>query len=344
MSRPSRAVLILLTLLPAAAGLPACTKGDDPSDSRPNPTGPEPDGPTAETGTTFTGETGTTFTGDTAPPIPYDCSAVPENPLGHTELVSPRGYHGLAIDPDGNIIGQDASGNLIKSTYDNQVTTFVPGLGTVQGMDWLLDGDLVVASDSYNALVRITPQGSVTPLTSNISAYGVVVAPNGTIFAADRQDVWKIDPNTGEKTIYVNGQGGLDAQSIAFSPDYTKFYMTANFGYALWEMEIDENYEPLGPPTRLADFGGGWRDGLGVDWCGNLYVPDYSAGKLFRITPTGTVDVYINFQPFNKYGHFVLFGNGVGDWKEDAIYMPQPYDGHTVVEVEVGVPSARWVP
>jgi sugar lactone lactonase YvrE len=323
-----------------ALALSACTGNSDDAPPKPKPE-PQPTEPTGETGSEPTGETGTGPTGETAEPIPFDCTAVPSSPLGHTELQSPRGYHGLAIDPEGHIIGSDGN-NLLKVTYDNQVTVFVPSLGQVQGMDWLPDGDLVVASDQYNALVRITPEGSVTPLATDIQAYGVVLGPDGMVYAANRDDVFRIDPSTGEKTLFVNGQNGLQAQSVNFSPDYTKFYMTSNFGYALWEMEVDKNVEPLGPPQRLADFGNSYRDALGVDWCGNMYVPDYGAGRLFRITPDGTVTSLVNFNPFSKYGHGLVFGTGVGDWKHDAIYMPQPYDNYTVVEIEIGVPGRSW--
>ena len=35
--------------------------------------------------------------------------------------------------------------------------------------------------------------------------------------------------------------------------------------------------------------------------------------------------------------------SGVGGWNHKAIYMPQPYDGNTVLEVVLGVPSGSYV-
>jgi hypothetical protein len=32
----------------------------------------------------------------------------------------------------------------------------------------------------------------------------------------------------------------------------------------------------------------------------------------------------------------------VGGWRHDAIYVTQPYNGNTVVEVDIGVPSRDW--
>lgn len=328
-------------LLVAAIASSACRKNDDAPNNRRRDDPDTETTPTGETGSTPTGETGNTPTGDTAPEIPYDCAALPTPPFTFTELDSPRGYHGLAIDPDGYLIGNDASGNLLKVSYDNIVTPFVPGIGTLQGMDWLLDGDLVAAAG--NRLVRISPAGAVTTLATLNNVYGVVVAPNGMVYAADRNDVWRVDPETGESVRFVATSGQLEAQSLGFSPDYSKMYIASNFGYALWEMDLDENFEPLSAPTQLADFGQSYRDGLAVDWCGNIYVPDYGTNNLYRVSPEGNVQRIVDFS-FSKYGHGIIFGSGVGGWKIDSIYLPQPYDGNTVVEIDIGVPESTWVP
>ena len=34
-----------------------------------------------------------------------------------------------------------------------------------------------------------------------------------------------------------------------------------------------------------------------------------------------------------------LSGRGIGGWRDDAIYMPQPYNGDTLGEVVLGVPA-----
>ncbi len=46
----------------------------------------------------------------------------------------------------------------------------------------------------------------------------------------------------------------------------------------------------------------------------------------------------------DEYGHGVEWGSGIGAWKADAIYLPQPYNGNTVVEVTLGIPRAPRTP
>ena len=43
------------------------------------------------------------------------------------------------------------------------------------------------------------------------------------------------------------------------------------------------------------------------------------------------------------YGHGVVWGRGLGGWRPDAIYMPQPYNDAKVREVVIGVPDGATV-
>lgn len=326
--------------------LVGCTKGDEPSDDGPPPTdGVDTDEPTDDTDVTSStsGETGTVATGDTAPEIEFDCTTIAADPIQISPIQGARGYHGLAFDPNGNLIGSDGNA-LLSTTYYGDTSVLVPNMGTVQSMDWLLDGDLVVASASNGALVRVNvTTGGTQVITGDINAYGVIVGPNGMIYAADENQVYRIDPATGQREVFVPSDQGFYPQSINFSPDFTKFYMTSQSGWALWEMDLDENLERASAKRHLANFGNSFRDGLAIDYCGNLYVPDYGDRKLFRISPTGQVGTLVDFQQLTNYGHSAVFGNGVGGWKHDALYLPQPYNNYHVIEVELGVPSRSWV-
>ena len=41
-------------------------------------------------------------------------------------------------------------------------------------------------------------------------------------------------------------------------------------------------------------------------------------------------------------GHGVAWGSGVGGFREDALYLPQPVNGGTVGEAIIGVPYRTW--
>ena len=64
----------------------------------------------------------------------------------------------------------------------------------------------------------------------------------------------------------------------------------------------------LKAPTERG-WGNGWHDGLGVDVCGNLYVPDFSSDYLCRITPAGVGNVFMVWN--SACGGY---GFGIGGW------------------------------
>ena len=77
-------------------------------------------------------------------------------------------------------------------------------------------------------------------------------------------------------------------------------------------------------------------DGFGVDICGNLWIACYP-DKLYRVPPDGGGAMYHEWAS-SSYGHGLEWGSGVGGWDDESLYLPQPFDGNTVVRVEIGVP------
>ena len=68
---------------------------------------------------------------------------------------------------------------------------------------------------------------------------------------------------------------------------------------------------------------------------------DFDTASLYRIAPDGAVTVMVREEGYvHLYGHGLEWGNGVGGWRTDALYLPQPYNDNHVVEVVLGVPSA----
>jgi hypothetical protein len=111
-------------------------------------------------------------------------------------------------------------------------------------------------------------------------------------------------------------------------------------------VEVDDELNPTGDAVIFAsNVGQGYHDGLGIDACGNLYVPDFNTRGLYRVDPEGVVTMLFDLQTSGSqhYGHGLEWGSGVGGWNHKAIYMPQPYEGNTVLEVVLGVPSGSYV-
>jgi hypothetical protein len=282
------------------------------------------------------------------PPEPdatvFDCDAIPDEPLSVQELGPPRGYHDVAFDDLGHIIGSDGSA-LLKVTSAGATSILTPLLPYVEQMDYLPDGDLVVADSSTSTLRRVRPDGTDTVISADVYAYGVTVGPDGMIYAAGGSQLLKVDPTTGEKQILVDaGSSGWTPKVVNFSPDFTKMYVGTLGEGAIYVIDLDASYEPIGEPQLFATgVGQGWHDSLGVDVCGNLYVAEYWTSTLQRVSPTGQVHLLKQWQQ-SEYGHGLEWGSGIDGWNADAIYLPQPYNGNTVVEVVLGVPRAPRMP
>ena len=67
-------------------------------------------------------------------------------------------------------------------------------------------------------------------------------------------------------------------------------------------------------------------DAVVVDVCGNVYVTDVHSSSLYRITASG--DVALLWEPPDGllYAHALVWGTGEHGWRQDALYMAQPYN------------------
>ncbi len=284
----------------------------------------------------------------------FDCATVPTSPVSIKTIDGARGYHGLAITPAGKMLGA-YEGGLMQTDYAGVTTLFSPNVGDGEQMAWLANGDLVM-SVGYRGgdvhLMRISPTGQQTTVALDANAYGVVVGPDDAIYMAewDEGTIYRIDPNTGVKTEFLGGFFNEDvAHTLGFSPDGKRLYIgTLNFfgSGTLYYVDLDDDVNIVGEFMVLAtEVGAGWHDAIGVDACGNLYVPDYNSGNLYRVSPAGVVTTY--WEPpdgdeITLYPHSIVWGTGEHGWREDAIYLSQPYNENTVVEIVVGAPSSEF--
>ncbi len=311
---------------------------DGPRDSSP----PDDSGPASGDGggDTETGDSSLPDGTDTGAPREVDCSDLPEEVLEVNEVLGARGFHDVAFDSDGWILGSDTS-SIIKADIDGNSEIWVPGLGWLEQMDWLLDGDLVVARQQ-GSLTRISPEGGTETLATDVYAYEVNVAPDGFIWAANNSQILRIDPDSGVKErMQIGGiQGG--PRLLAFSLDYAQLYVGVLSGGRLYRVELDDNLDPIGDAELFASgMGNSYMDGMALDVCGNIYVTEYSNSRMYRVSPDGEVALIWD-PPLTQYGHGMQWGTGQDGWRDDAVYVPRPYGGSTVAEVVIGVPGRGW--
>jgi hypothetical protein len=293
---------------------------------------------------TDTDDTDTDDTGDTDDTTPdlksVDCAKLSSAPLSIESVPGAKAYHGITFDDDGHIIGSDNS-SLIKSTRDGDWDILAPSIGWAEQIDRLHDGDIAVLATQNTSVKRVSMAGAASTLATSVSGYGLTVGPDGMVYVANYQNIVRIDPDTGEKTNLFGNIASTSPKVVAFNTDNSTMYYGSLSGGRVYSVELDEDYNPIGQPEVFAVGVGGWHDGIGVDVCGNVYVADYSYTALYKITPEGVVSIYHDYTG-NSYGHGLVWGSGLGGFREDALYVPQPYNNNNVLEVIIGVPMQGW--
>lgn len=276
--------------------------------------------------------------------IDYDCSVEPPGVLGDTTMDESRAYHGLSFDQAGHLVGWDGRSSLIKNSYDGTREILLPGMRNVEQIDRLPDGNFVVVDAANGRLLRVTPDGGSETLASDtVGTYGVTVGPDGMVYIAGGA-VQRVNPETGEVAQYLRLPRGETAHAINFNLDSTRMYIGTIGRGLVYSVDLDADLNPVGEPQIFAsNVGTGWHDGVGVDVCGNVYVAEYWSSGLYRISPDGVVTALINNTNTAIYGHGLQWGNGLGGWRADALYQPQPYNSATVREVVIGLPSGDRV-
>jgi hypothetical protein len=321
----------------------------------PSPRPEPPDGvvhsaaPLVHSATTGLGHTGTTgATGDSAPPGEvFDCATITAPPFAQREVEGPRGYHDLAFLQDGGVLGTTSGGDLARGDAYGALQVLVPRTGLLEQLAWLPDGDLAVAS--FTGVMRVTMAGSVTPIAPDVRPYGLILGPDGRLWAADQRVVVAIDPNTGDVERILDA-GALDRgepRVIQFDLDYTHLFVGTYGGSQgrLYRVPLGADLRPTGPPEVFASGvgRGGYHDAIGIDVCGYLYVPDYDTSNLYRVSPEGDVELLLDSGFLRAdYPHGLEWGLGLGGFRHDALYLPQPYDRNRVLELVIGVPSREW--
>jgi sugar lactone lactonase YvrE len=306
---------------------------------------------------------------DDGPPPPdaatVACDQLPTPPVHVSATLQDfSGAEDFAFDGEGNLISIDAAGNLTRQPRNGPRTVVVPNAAqTGAGTRFLANGDLVVASVEEGAVVRITPAGGKQVLASGI-AYpnGIEVDREGAVYVAehDRGRVLRIDPSAGMTTVIAEG---LEfSNGLSFSPDYRILYVGSFGGGTVHAIARNEDGSwpaaTASPPVLLAQVpttsgptmvDGGGLDGVTVDACGNVYVTEYLLGNVWRISPTGAVDLLVTLP--SEWIPNLHWGVGVGGWDAKRLYVIERNNGGApglglgvsgggrLFELAVGVPE-----
>jgi sugar lactone lactonase YvrE len=276
-----------------------------------------------------------------APPLQYDCDALPAGPLTLVPLGGQiTASEDLAFDAEGNLVGANDS-VIFRSRYDGTRTPFVT-LSFRAGMRFDPAGNLMVNDDSLGRLVRVEPDRSQYTVLSGLTyPNGMEVGMDGYVYLTEQSAgrVRRIHPITGEATVLTTGVS--EPNGLTFNEDYTALYIGSFCGTdgTIFKLPIGPDGTPGTLEPWATGVGTGCLDGMGVDACGNLYVADYGASHIYRISKDGlTKRVIIDESGTFTYMPNMQWGSGVGGWDPMKLYIPEGWS-HGVFEVDVGVPS-----
>ncbi len=276
-----------------------------------------------------------------------DCDDLPPLPTAYEFFPDIAPSEDFTFDDQGNMVHVSfGDGGFRRTTYDGEFELILPGASTwPRGTRMLLDGDVALGDPDLATLMRLTFDGSKTPIASGLNNInGVAIRDDGMIFAttgptgspddAPNAEVWMIDPTAGNKQIvYELPDASFDG--IVFGLDYETLYVNNEYDGKIYRMTVSEAGEASGFELWLQlSLTADRVDAMTIDVCGNLYVVKQTFG-IARVTPSGEVDeidMGISDAPLASTN----FGSGIGGWEDDHLYV-QSYGG--AYELDIGVPG-----
>jgi len=280
--------------------------------------------------------------GGTCNDCQFDCDNISDGPFELTKLNGPIASEDLAFDDAGNLVGSNDNA-IFKSPYSGDPQVWVPNIEFRAGLRFLPTGDLVVNNDEWGQLLRIEPDGTINVVLSNL-AYpnGLAVHMDGWVVVTehDAKRVLKVKPYDGTSTI-INQGTIKNPNGAAFNPDYSLLYIGGFSGVGtIYAFPVSPEGEVGEVFNWKQDVGTGWLDGIGVDLCGNVYIADYYATKVFRFDHTGgnQTTVMQGQGGANTYLPNMQWGSGLGGWDSTKVYLPDGWE-KDVFEVDMGVPG-----
>jgi len=272
---------------------------------------------------------------------PVDCANIPQGPFELVKLSGPMASEDLAFDAAGHVIGSNDQA-IFKSGYNQSPSVWVPNFKFRAGLRFLPNGHLIVCNDKTGQLIRVDTDGVQHVLVNGLSyPNGLTVDMEGWIYFTehDADQVWRVHPFTGEKTLLTTQIG--NPNGVTFSPDYKTLYIGGFNGEGtVYAMSISAS----GTPGKLVPFatnvGSGWLDGMATDACGNVYICDYGQTVIYRISPDGKSKTKIidGSNISNAYLPNLQWGSGIGGWDPLSVYIPDGWN-KGVFEAVLGVPG-----
>ncbi len=275
-------------------------------------------------------------TGDTAPPT--DCDNIPAGPVQVITLTDYSTAEDFDIDGDG-FAASNFSGSLLGKDFYGATKLIKPNIGGwTAGTRVLATGDWVIADAGQGAVIRIDvlTGGETTIATGMSYPNGVEVDALNRVYVADQTqgNVRMIDAYTLDQGIV--GSGMTAPNGVILSPDEQTLYVGSFGGGKIYAIDRITDTE-WDVPRVLYEVTGpdGGFDGINVDSCGNVYISEFTTGRVFRVDSDGNNPELMADLP-SFWVPNMRWGLGDHGWDSDVLYVSDRDQGR-LFGVQVGV-------
>ena len=230
--------------------------------------------------------------------------ALLDNDTQVSELVSGLDHpEGIAWGQDGYAYAGGEAGQVYRIDIEKkELTQFADTGGFVLGMALDASNNIYACDEANRCIQKITPGGVVTTYSTGAPAEPLRV-PNypafdseGNLFVCDSGD-WNGD-NGLVYRIRPGGDGEIWSRDLATFPNGLCFGPGGDYLYVAMSLNsprVDRvKIEPdgsAGAVETVVEFPGAVPDGVAFDTEGNLYTSMYRPDMIYRLTPSGQLDV-----------------------------------------------------
>jgi hypothetical protein len=271
-------------------------------------------------------DTGATANCDDLPTgiVPYETINIP------TEEDFDFDFDGFVLYQQGqDLVGHDQSGHF--KVVSPNISSDASGIQVVGS------GDIVVCSPDTDVLKYVDHLTGI-----NKQLIGGLNFPNGLEVGSGDIAYWS--ELSGGRIGWINTQNpaengvvsdDVDAPNgLSLSADEQILYVAADSGGISGLLALDRVSDHEWSVPRLVLPTSASFDGVETDVCGNVYTVEYSTGRLMRVNPLTGDSVLLADLDDNGGSYAALrWGNGIGGWEKDILYVT---DRHLIFAVHVG--------
>jgi len=299
---------------------------------------------TVDTAGPFTGPTtdwtwGTTptpteTTSTPTPTRPPECDALSTGGLTYT-VIDIFTEEDFDFDLRGYLVYQSGT-NVAGRHYDGHVSILSTGVSSdAAGIQVLQNGDIAVAAPDTGTIKYIDRDtGANHAIIAGLSFPNAIESGEGPLvyfseMNADR--IGWVDPLTEESGTVTTGLSSPNG--IVLSPDANTLYVAGSHSGIDGIAAVDRTDTGWSAPRTIvsssADF-----DGLETDVCGNVYSVNAATGELIRFDPVTGANVQLVDIAESGYFSSLKWGNGIGTWATDTLYVT---NRNKVFAIPVGI-------